>query len=82
MTKGGNKLNQTEIGHRLVELRGNRTQEQVANAVGISVSALSMYECGERIPRDPIKIALAKYYKKSVQSIFFSTSTPQKVTKQ
>lgn len=75
-------MNQTEIGHRLVELRGNRTQEQVANAVGISVSALSMYECGERIPRDPIKIALAKYYKKSVQSIFFSTSTPQKVTKQ
>lgn len=74
-------MNQTEIGHRLVELRGNRTQEQVANAVGISVSALSMYECGERIPRDPIKIALAKYYKKSVQSIFFSTSTPQKVTK-
>ena len=51
-------MNAKEIGKRLVELRGSKTQEQVANAVGISVSALSMYECGERIPRDPIKIAL------------------------
>lgn len=75
-------MNSTEIGNRLVKLRGNRTQEQVAKAIGISVSALSMYECGERIPRDPIKIALANYYKRSVQSIFFNTSTPQKVTKQ
>lgn len=73
-------MNAKEIGKRLVELRGSKTQEQVANAVGISVSALSMYECGERIPRDPIKIALASYYKKSVQSIFFITTTPQKVT--
>ena len=60
------------IGRKLAELRGDRTQEEVAKAVGISVSALSMYECGERIPRDGIKIAIAKYYKKSVQSIFFN----------
>ena len=73
-------MNAKEIGKRLVDLRGQKTQEQVARAVGISVSALSMYECGERIPRDPIKIALANYYKKSVQSIFFNVSTPQKVT--
>lgn len=42
--KEGDKLNAKEIGNKLVELRGKRTQEQVANAVGISVSALSMYE--------------------------------------
>lgn len=59
------------IGKRLAELRGERTQEEVAKAVGISTSALSMYECGERIPRDIIKTRLAKYFKKSVQSIFF-----------
>lgn len=64
-------MNQQEVGRRLVKLRGNKTQEQVAKAVGISVSALSSYECGERTPRDPIKIALARYYKRSVQSIFF-----------
>lgn len=60
-----------EIGKRLTELRGSKTQEEVANAVGISTSALSMYECGERIPRDPIKVRLASYFEKSVQSIFF-----------
>ncbi len=73
-------MNAKEIGKRLAELRGQKTQEQVAKAVGISVSALSMYECGDRIPRDHIKIALANYYKKSVQSIFFDNSAPQKVT--
>ena len=66
-------MNQHEVGRRLVKLRGNKTQEQVAKAVGISVSALSSYECGERTPRDPIKIALARYYKRSVQSIFFNS---------
>lgn len=60
------------IGKRLAELRGERTQEEVAKAVGISTSALSMYECGERVPRDIIKTRLAKYFKKSVQSIFFN----------
>ena len=73
MTNGGDKVDAERIGRKLVELRGKRTQEQVANAIGISVSALSMYERGERIPRDPIKIELAKYYKKSVQHIFFGT---------
>lgn len=66
-------MNQQEVGRRLVKLRGNKTQEQVAKAVGISISALSSYECGERTPRDPIKIALARYYKRSVQSIFFNS---------
>lgn len=60
------------IGERLVALRGSRTQEEVANALGVSVSAIGMYERGERIPRDEIKIKIAKYYKKSIQSIFFA----------
>lgn len=59
-----------EIGNRLTMLRGNKPQSEVAKAIGISDSALSMYECGERIPRDSIKIKLAQYYGKSVQSIF------------
>lgn len=59
------------IGKELVRLRGSRTQEEVAKALGISLSAIGMYERGERIPRDEIKIAIAKYYDKTVQSIFF-----------
>lgn len=60
------------IGMELVRLRGSRTQEEVAKALGISLSAIGMYERGERIPRDEIKIAIAKYYDKTVQSIFFA----------
>ena len=39
-----------KIGQRLSNLRGNRTLKEVANAVGISVSALAMYETGKRVP--------------------------------
>lgn len=60
-----------KIAERLTQLRGNRSREEVANAVGVSVSAISMYENGERIPRDAIKIKLAEYFNKSVQEIFF-----------
>lgn len=61
------------IGQRLLQLRNNlnKTRKDVAEACGISVSALTMYEIGERIPRDEIKIRLSNYYKKSITSIFF-----------
>lgn len=64
-------MNREKIAKKLVKLRGTRSQDEVAKAVGISASALSMYEKGERIPRDEIKVRLAKYYEKSVESIFF-----------
>ena len=64
-------LNAKEIGERLVKLRGTTPREAVAKAIGLSVSAISMYENGERIPRDAIKIKLAEFYGKSVQEIFF-----------
>ena len=66
------KMGQTSAGEKLVKLRGKRTQEEVSSAVGISTSALSMYECGSRVPRDEIKIRLAKYYNRTVQYIFYS----------
>lgn len=65
-------MNKEKIAKQLVKLRGARTQEEVARAVKISASALSMYEKGERIPRDEIKIRLANYYGKSVEAIFFN----------
>lgn len=64
-------MNPSIIAKRLVELRGEETRENVAAAVGVSISAISMYENGERIPRDDVKIRFAKYYNKSVQEIFF-----------
>ena len=65
-------MNSKIIGKKLVELRGKVSQEYVAKACGISVSALSMYEQGNRIPRDEIKVRLAEFYKTSVQDIFFA----------
>lgn len=60
------------VAEKLVKLRGVQSREDVAKAVGISVSAISMYENGERVPRDDIKVQLAKYYNRTVQEIFFA----------
>ena len=49
-----------------------KTQAEVSKDTGISASTLSNYEQGTRIPRDEIKIALARYYKKSVEELFFT----------
>lgn len=64
-------MNGYTIGTRLRELRGAKSAETVAKDIGISVSALFMYERGERIPRDQIKLRLASYYNTTVQDIFF-----------
>ena len=65
-------MNAYEIGRRLIKLRGSRTQLEIARNVGVSVSTIGMYERGERIPRDEIKVKLAKYYGRTVDDIFFN----------
>ena len=64
-------MERTEAGKKLVELRGNKSQEEVAKAVGITQAALSMYERGERTPRDDVKIKLANYFESDGSFIFF-----------
>jgi putative transcriptional regulator len=59
------------IGQKLISLRGERSREGVANDMGISVSALQMYENGQRMPKDEIKVRIARIYNSSVQQIFF-----------
>lgn len=65
-------MNRMEIGKKLIALRGDKSQAEVSSALGISPSALSMYEAGERVPRDEIKIRIADYYNQSIESIFFA----------
>lgn len=65
-------MNSKEIGERLRKLRGDKSQLTVANAIGVSNMAISSYERGERIPTDDIKIAISKYFNKSVEEIFFA----------
>ena len=45
------------IGHKLRALRGEMDAKTVADALGISTSALFMYERGERIPATRSKSA-------------------------
>lgn len=65
-------MNKELIGEKLKTLRGDQSREDVSAELKISLSALQMYENGQRIPRDEIKIRIAKYYGLSVGDIFFS----------
>lgn len=66
--------NAAAIGKRLQECREKtgKTLIDTASDLGISASALSMYENGERIPRDNIKIRLSKYFNVPIQLLFFA----------
>lgn len=68
MTKTREEL----IGERLRELRGDRPQQEVADAVGTSKMAISMYERGVRVPSDNVKVALAQYFGTTVETLFFT----------
>ena len=61
-------------GAKLRELRGNKSQQEIADAIGITKSALAMYERNERVPRDEIKVRIANYYGVSIVSLFFNIS--------
>lgn len=67
-------MNPKMIGDNLRELRMSlgKSMEEVSSDLGISQSAISMYEHGDRVPRDEIKIKLADYYNTSVQALFLS----------
>lgn len=59
-------------GARLRLLRGDKTQQQVADDLGISKMMVSSFERGIRRPSDETKIKLARYYGATVSSIFFA----------
>lgn len=54
----------------LVEARGNRTQSDVSNEIGISQKYLSKLELGQRTPSLKIACKIASYYKTSVEYLF------------
>ena len=65
-------MDSKKIGARLRELRGDRSQNEIADAIGVTSMAISLYENGERIPRDEIKRAIAKFFGVTVESIFYA----------
>jgi transcriptional regulator with XRE-family HTH domain len=67
-------MNAEVIGKKIKNLRekNNISRENFANAVEISQSALSMYENGQRIPRDEVKLRIARFFNTSIEELFFT----------
>lgn len=70
------KLDRVKIGIQLMQLRGDRTQREVALALNISEPAIRYYEMGKRTPNDDLKVAIAGYFDKTVPEIFFAFFNP------
>lgn len=64
-------MDPVKIGERIKALRGERTMDEVATAVGTTRQAICFYEHGDRIPSDDIKKKLAAYFETTVQALFF-----------
>lgn len=61
-----------EIGKRLRVLRGSKTLETVGKDLNVSAMAVSLWERGERIPNDEMKVKIAVYYNTTVNGLFFA----------
>lgn len=66
--------------NKLRQARGDQPQKKVADDLGISTSALSMYESGERSPRDDLKVRIARYYQTTVGALFFNEEVHETCT--
>lgn len=63
-TKVGNKL-------RRLRVQKNMTQQELADTLGLSVSAISSYELGVRVPSDKVKKQYSLYFNRSIEDLFF-----------
>ena len=70
---GYETMDAVQIGNRIKGLRESRkeTMLDLSRAIGTSESAIGMYESGQRVPRDEIKIRIAEHFTVPVESIFF-----------
>ena len=70
-------MNPIKIGSRIKTLRENKniSREDFCNAVNISLSALSMYETGQRIPRDEVKLRIARLLDTTIETLLLNRYT-------
>lgn len=64
-------MNAKKIGEKLRKLRGKTPVVEFAKKLGVSPSAIYMYETGERVPNDVTKSKYAKIFKTTVDKLFF-----------
>lgn len=81
-TKAERKVNGMNVSERIQELRKSRgvSQEELANALGVSRQAVSKWESGQSFPELDNIIALSDYFGVSADHMLKGTDTPQ-VTK-
>lgn len=67
-------IDPVSIGNKIKHLRESlgMSRESFCTNVGITLSALSMYENGQRVPRDEIKVKIARTLKTTVEALFFT----------
>lgn len=64
-------MDKNKIAENLKTLRGEMSVADLSVRLGVGASAIYMYEAGERVPNDEVKIKYAKVFNKSVDEIFF-----------
>lgn len=57
---------------KMIKLRGERTQKEVAADLKMSLSSYAMIEAGHRAGRDEVKKKIAAYYGTTVDELFFA----------
>lgn len=61
-----------KIGAKLIQLRGDKSREQVALDLEVSYPSLVSYELGVRVPRDEIKLRICEYYNVDIMELFYA----------
>lgn len=56
----------------MVALRGDRTQKEIAEQIGMPVSTYAMIESGHRFPRKELQAKLSRFFEISVDDLFFN----------
>lgn len=62
------------IGARILELRKERliTQQELAEALGVTRQLVCNYETGDCKPGDEVKKKIAEYFNVSIEDLFFA----------
>lgn len=62
------------IGERIKKLREeqNISRSDLCSEAAISLSALTMYETGQRVPRDEVKLRLSRCLNTSLEGLFYA----------
>ncbi|CEI81253.1 Helix-turn-helix [Oceanobacillus oncorhynchi] len=60
------------VRHKLIDCRGNKTRQDVSEALEITPQMLGAIERGDRTPSLKLAKRIADYYKLSVDEIFFN----------